>query len=308
MHNLKIAVLIPCYNEEATIGQVVRDFKKHLPEAMIYVYDNNSNDKTALFAKEAGAIVALETLQGKGSVVKRMFADINADIYVLVDGDNTYDAKSAPILIEALINNQLDMVSAARIDQGNAYRKGHQFGNRLLSKIVGLMFGRQLKDMLSGYRVFSRRFVKSFPVLSKGFEIETELNVHALEIRLPFSEVDTAYQARPMGSLSKLSTFKDGFKILWMIIALIKREKPVQFFGIIAALLMLISLGLAWPVLLTYLATGLVPRLPTAVLSASLMLLAFFSLGCGLILDTVTTGRKEAKLIAYLQQAALLRK
>jgi len=299
---LNIAVLVPCYNEEQTVQQVVLDFKQALPESTIYVYDNNSKDNTVALARAAGAVVRQEALQGKGNVVRRMFADIDADIYILVDGDATYDAKSAPLLIETMVNNHLDMLNASRVSQSEqAYRSGHQFGNKLLTKMVNLVFGKRLKDMLSGYRVFSRRFVKSFPILSTGFEIETELTVHALELKMPVMELETPYYARPEGSLSKLSTYKDGFKILGMIIKLVKREKPVLFFGCIAGFLLALAIFLFAPIFSTYLATGLVPRFPTAILSVALVILAFLSLCCGLILDTVTLGRKEAKLIAYLQ-------
>ncbi|MDF2940358.1 MAG: glycosyl transferase [Gammaproteobacteria bacterium] len=299
--SINVAVLIPCYNEEQAIQKVVTDFKEALPAAKIYVYDNNSNDDTVKLAREAGAIVRSQSLQGKGNVVRRMFADVEADVYIMVDGDATYDASAAPSLVEILIKNQLDMVNASRETKSEqAYRKGHHLGNKVLTKIVAMIFGKGLHDMLSGYRVFSRRFVKSFPVLSPGFEIETELTVHALELKLPIAEVTTPYYARPENSYSKLSTYKDGFKILKMIIKLVKNEKPLLFFGIIALLFFLTSFLLVVPVISTYLSTGLVPRLPTAVLSATLMILAFLSLNCGLVLDTVTQGRREAKLLAYL--------
>ncbi|MDO8954804.1 MAG: glycosyltransferase family 2 protein [Gammaproteobacteria bacterium] len=301
---VNIAVLVPCYNEQLTVRQVIQDFRLALPDASIYIYDNNSKDNTVAIAKEAGAIVRKETLQGKGNVVRRMFADIEADIYILVDGDATYDAKSAPMLVDALLSNHVDMVNASRVSQSDlAYRSGHEFGNKLLTKMVSTIFGERLKDMLSGYRVFSRRFVKSFPILSAGFEIETELTVHALELKMPLIEIETPYYSRPEGSFSKLSTYKDGFKILNMINKLVKREKPVLYFGFIAGILAVLALILFAPIFSSYLSTGLVPRLPTAILSASLVILAFLSLGCGLILDTVTLGRKEAKLIAYLNIA-----
>ncbi len=300
-----IAVLIPCYNEEAAIGRVVRDFRAVLPDADIYVYDNNSRDKTAAVAAEAGAIVRHESLQGKGNVVRRMFANIDADVYVMVDGDDTYHAASAPTLIHKLLSEQLDMVNAARVTEVEAaYRPGHRFGNIMLTSLVTMVFGRRTADMLSGYRVFSRRFVKSFPILSKGFEIETELTVHALELRMPMTEVATPYKDRPPGSVSKLSTFKDGFRILFMIGKLVKEERPLESFSITAAVLALISVILATPVFLTYLETGLVPRLPTAILSTGLMLLAFLAIASGLILETVTRGRREMKLLAYLSHPA----
>ncbi len=297
----RTAVLVPCYNEEAAIAKVIADFRAALPEAEIYVYDNNSKDRTIEVAKQAGAIVRREPLQGKGNVVRRMFADIEADIYVLVDGDATYDAASAPLMINKLIENNLDMVNGARVTNIEAaYRPGHRFGNWLLTSMVAWIFGNRFKDMLSGYRIFSRRYVKSFPALAAGFETETELTVHALELRMPTDEVETPYKDRPVGSASKLSTFRDGFRILWMILVLVKEERPMKFFSLIGAVLALISVILIGPVLTDYVETGLVPRLPTAVLSMGLMIVAFLSLSCGLILDTVTRGRMEMKRISYL--------
>jgi len=296
-----IAVLVPCYNEEAAIAAVVQDFRRALPEAAIFVYDNNSTDRTREVALAAGAVVRTEPLQGKGNVVRRMFADVEADVYVLVDGDNTYDAASAPALVDLLLREALDMVNASRVASSQlAYRAGHQFGNAMLTGIVARIFGNRLTDMLSGYRAFSRRFVKSFPALTGGFEIETELTVHALGLRLPVAEVPTTYRERPAGSVSKLRTYSDGMRILGTIVALIKQEKPLQFFASISALLALLSTALAVPVVRTFLSTGLVPRLPTAVLSMGIMLLAFLSLVCGLILETVTRGRVEAKRLHYL--------
>jgi glycosyltransferase involved in cell wall biosynthesis len=297
----QVAVLVPCYNEERAIAMVVADFRAALPEAALYVYDNNSSDGTAEAARRAGAVVRRETHQGKGHVVRRMFNDVEADIYVLVDGDATYDAASAPAMVDKLIEERLDMVVAARIDSEEAaYRPGHRAGNRLLTGFVGHIFGRAFTDILSGYRVFSRRFVKSFPILSGGFEIETELTVHALELELPVGEIATPYYSRPRGSASKLSTWSDGFRILWMAFKLYRAERPLAFFGSFGAALAIVSIGLAVPIVVTYLEEGLVPRLPTAVLSTGLMLLAFLSIACGLILDTVTRGRRELKLIAYL--------
>jgi len=302
---MKVAVLIPCYNEEAAVAAVVRDFRAALPAAAIYVYDNNSRDRTVEVAAAAGAIVRREPLQGKGNVVRRMFADIDADVYVLVDGDDTYHAPSAPLLIDKLVNEQLDMVNAQRISTADAaYRRGHVLGNRLLTGLVGGIFGKRTDDMLSGYRVFSRRFVKSFPALAGGFEIETELTVHALEMRMPFTEVPTPYKERPPGSVSKLSTYKDGLRILFMIGKLVKEERPMQAFCTAAFALALASLVLAVPLILTYIETGLVPRLPTAVLAAALMILSFLSLTCGLILDSVTRARREARRLAYLSLPA----
>jgi len=299
--NLEIAVLVPCYNEEAAIGGVVKDFRKMLPTATIYVYDNNSSDKTAAVAKEAGAIVRNEPLQGKGNVVRRMFADVDADIYVMVDGDNTYDASAAPMMIRNMIDENLDLVNGKRIHEDTgAYRAGHQFGNTLLTSLVATIFGKRFEDMLSGYKVFSCRFAKSFPSLSSGFEIETELTVHALELRMPVNEVETKYGARPEGSESKLSTFADGYRILKTIAILIKEERPLQFFSTLFFLLTLSSLVISIPVISTYLETGLVPRFPTAILATGMMLLAFVNLACGLILDTVTRGRQELKRLQYL--------
>jgi glycosyltransferase involved in cell wall biosynthesis len=295
-----IAVLIPCFNEAAAIGKVVAEFRAALPEATIHVYDNNSTDGTAEAARAAGALVRHEALQGKGNVVRRMFADVEADIYVLVDGDDTYEAAAAPRLVRLLCEQGLDMVTGVRTGGTAAYRRGHRLGNRALTGLVAAVFGDRVSDMLSGYRVFSRRFVKSFPALAGGFETETEFTVHALELGMPIGEVPTAYKERPPGSASKLSTIRDGARILRTILVLVKEERPLPFFGLAALALLLAGLGLFVPVLLTYLATGLVPRLPTAVLSLGLVLLAFLSLACGLILDTVTRGRREAKRIAYL--------
>jgi len=301
-HGLRIAVILPCYNEEAAIGEVVRDFRNALPQADIYVYDNNSRDRTVERAQQAGAIVRREIRQGKGHVVRRMFADVDADIYVLADGDGTYDAASAASMIDKLVAERLDMVVGSRLTtyEGEAFRIGHRFGNDLLTGFLGLCFGRTFTDILSGYRVFSRRFVKSFPALSTGFETETELSVHALELRMPLAEVTTHYRTRPAGSASKLRTYRDGFRILMMIVNLFKEERPLAFFSIIAGVLALISLILAYPVFVTYIETGMVPRFPTAILSTGLMILASLSLTCGFVLDTVTLGRREMKRLAYL--------
>jgi glycosyltransferase involved in cell wall biosynthesis len=298
---LGIAVLIPCYNESAAIGSVIKSFKEQLPVAKIYVYDNNSTDGTAEIAEQAGAIVRKEPQQGKGHVVRRMFSDIDASVYVLVDGDDTYDAASAPKLIKALIDNHCDMVNAQRINESEkAYRFGHQFGNQLLTGMVGWIFGKRSFDMLSGYRVFSRRFVKSFPALSTGFEIETELTVHALSLHLPIVDVATPYKERPEDSVSKLNTYRDGFRILWKIILMTKEEKPFLFFSVGSIVLAGLSIILATPIIIEWLETGLVPRIPTAVLSASTMLLAFLSFTTGLILHSVSQGRREMKRLSYL--------
>ncbi len=301
----KIAVLVPCYNEARSIGKVVKDFKAALPTATIFVFDNNSSDDTSAAALAAGAEVFQEPHQGKGNVVRRMFTDIEADIYVLVDGDATYDAPSARLMIERLLSERLDMVVGARVHrERSAYRAGHQTGNRLLTSFVAQVFGRAFTDMLSGYRVFSRRFVKSFPVLSGGFEIETELTIHALELGLPAAEIPTPYYARLEGSESKLNTWHDGFRILRTVLKLYRSERPLPFFSAIGAALAAVSIGLAIPIVVTFWETGLVPRLPTAVLSTGLMVLAFLSVLAGVILDTVTRGRREVKLFAYLAQRA----
>jgi len=296
-----IAVMIPCFNEEKSVAKVVEDFRAALPTAKIFVYDNNSTDNTASVADAAGAAVLREKRQGKGFVVRRMFADVEADIYVLVDGDATYDAPSARPMIACLLNERLDMVVGARVDRDRrAYRAGHRFGNRLLTACVARMFASDLTDVLSGYRVLSRKFVKSFPVLSGGFEIETELTVHAMELGLAIKEIDTPYYARPEGSQSKLNTWGDGLRILLTIFNLYRAERPLSFFSAIGLLLAIVSIVLAVPIVITFVETGLVPRLPTAVLSTGLMLLASLSAAVGFILDTVTRGRREMKLLAYL--------
>ena len=299
--NPRIAVLVPCYNEEAAIATVVADFRAALPGAAIYVYDNNSQDRTAAAARDAGAVVRTETRQGKGNVVRRMFADIEADIYVLVDGDDTYDAGAAPRMVETLTTQGADLLTARRIHtDAAAYRPGHVFGNRVLTGLTAWLFRVRLTDMLSGYRVFSRRFVKSFPFTAEGFGIETELTVHAVRLMMPLTEMDTRYKERPVGSVSKLNTWRDGFRILRTILHLVREERPLVFFSAGFALLAFLSVLIALPVVGDYLATGLVPRLPTAILATGLMLLAFLSLTCGLILDTVTRGRWEQKRMAYL--------
>ncbi len=302
---LRVAVLVPCHNEERTVAKVVADFRRALPESAVYVYDNASSDRTAELARGAGAIVCSEPLRGKGNVVRRMFADIEADIYVLADGDDTYDAAAAPRLVQRLIENRLDMVNAARsAEETAAYRLGHRFGNRLFSALVARLFGNRFADILSGFRVLSRRFVKSFPSQVRGFDIETEMTVHALEMRMPVDEVAAVYKQRPLGSTSKLSTVRDGIKIMWRIGNLIREERPPPFFAGIGAALALLSIALAYPLFVTFLETGLVPRIPTAILCVGLMLLAFLSATCGLILDTVTRGRREMKRMFYLAQPA----
>lgn len=300
-----IAVILPCYNEEAAIGATVAGFRSALPDARIYVFDNNSKDRTAEVARAAGAIVRTERMQGKGHVVRRMFADVEADIYIMADGDATYDAAAAPELVRMLLNERLDMVVGARKSEIDAaYRRGHRFGNKMLTGILARLFGRTFSDILSGYRVFSRRFVKSFPVLSAGFEIETEISIHALELQMPVGEVVTQYGARPEGSVSKLSTYRDGFRILATIMTLFRIEKPTLFFGTIGALFALAGIILAIPLGVTYLETGLVPRLPTAILVTGLMILAMLNWFCGLILATVVRGRREVRRLSYLSFAA----
>jgi glycosyltransferase involved in cell wall biosynthesis len=295
-------VILPCYNEEAAIARVVKDFRAALPQATVYVFDNNSRDRTVEQALAAGAVVRRVTRQGKGHVVRRMFADVEADIYVLADGDGTYDAGSAPALVDKLAGDGLDMVVGSRLTtyQGEAFRRGHRFGNDLLTRCLGLFFGRSFSDILSGYRAFSRRYVKSFPALAAGFETEVELSVHALELRMPTAEVPTPYGERPAGSASKLRTYRDGIRILMTILALFKEERPLVFFSIISGALALLAFVLAYPVFITYIETGLVPRFPTAILSTGLMILASLSLTCGFVLDTVTLGRREMKRLFYL--------
>jgi glycosyltransferase involved in cell wall biosynthesis len=302
-----VAVLVPCHNEASAVAQVVREFRRNLPTALIYVYDNGSTDDTAQIARDCGAIVRAEPLIGKGNVVRRMFADVEADIYLMVDGDGTYDAAAAPGLVERLVRDGLDMVNCARVPKAEGvYRPGHRFGNRILTGLVARVFGKRLKDMLSGYRVMSRRFVKSFPALSTGFEIETEITVHALELRVPIDEMSAPYFVRPRGSASKLRTIGDGMRVLRVIVHLVKEERPLQFFSIIFAILATVSLALGVPVVMQFLETGLVGRLPTAVLATGLMILAFLSFFCGLVLDTVTRGRRELKRLIYLAADRLL--
>jgi glycosyltransferase involved in cell wall biosynthesis len=303
-----IAILIPCYNEEQAIAKVVSDFKQHVPGCNVFVYDNASTDRTVEVALAAGAIVRREPLPGKGNVVRRMFADIEADVYVLVDGDDTYDAASAPALISKLLTESLDLVTGARTEVSQeAYRRGHRFGNWLLTSLVASLFGNRFSDMLSGYRVFSRRFVKSFPALSAGFEIETELTVHALQVRVPIAEISTPYKDRPPGSHSKLRTVSDGARILSTIVRLVKEERPLYFFGLLGAVFLVASIVAGYPVVADYFRTGLVPRLPTAVLATGLAVIAFLNVVCGLILDTVTKGRLEAKRMHYLRIPIRLR-
>lgn len=301
----RIAVLLPCYNEAAAIAQTIADFRAALPEAVIYVYDNNSSDATCEIAAAAGAVVRSERMQGKGNVVRRMFADVDADIYVMADGDATYEAAAAPALVHQLVAGNLDMVVGARKSEVDAaYRRGHRLGNAMLTGMLARIFGRTFTDILSGYRIFSRRFVKSFPVLSEGFEIETEISVHALELRMPVAEQVTAYAARPEGSESKLNTWRDGFRILGTILRLFRYERPLQFFGVISAAFAIMAVILAIPLFMTFMKTGLVPRFPTAILATGLMILSALSGMCGLILDTVVRGRLEVRRLAYLAYPA----
>jgi glycosyltransferase involved in cell wall biosynthesis len=303
---LRIAVLLPCYNEEAAIAQTVAAFRAALPRAAIYVYDNNSSDRTSEVAAAEGAIVRTERMQGKGHVVRRMFADVDADVYVMADGDSTYDAAAAPELVRLLAEERLDMVVGARRSEvEQAYRRGHRLGNRLFTGLLAGLFGRTFSDIFSGYRVFSRRFVKSFPALSRGFETETEISVHALELAMPVAEVVTAYGARPEGSDSKLSTWGDGWRIMKTILHLFRIERPVLFYGSFGLFLAVLAIVLAAPLAMTYAKTGLVPRLPTAILVTGLMIVASMSFMCGLILDTVVRGRREVRRLHYLSLPAV---
>jgi len=304
--NLRVAVLLPCFNEEAAVAQTVQAFRAALPDAAIYVYDNNSADRTAEVAAAAGAVVRAERMQGKGHVVRRMFADVEADIYVMADGDATYDASAAPTMIARLVDERLDMVVGARqsaLDE--AYRRGHRLGNRLFTGLLSRLFGRTFSDIFSGYRIFSRRFVKSFPALSRGFETETEISVHALELAMPVGEVVTAYGARPEGSESKLSTYRDGWRIMRTILHLYRIERPVVFYGSFSLFLATLAVALSIPLAITYFQTGLVPRFPTAILATGLMILAALSFFAGLILDTVVRGRREVRRLHYLSLPAV---
>lgn len=306
----QIAVLVPCYNEAITIGKVIRDFAEVLPHAQIYVYDNNSKDDTVQIARDAGATVRMEHMQGKGHVVRRMFRDIDADFYIMVDGDDTYDASKALEMLEVALVGPYDIVNCTRVTEERhaAYRMGHQLGNTVLTGMVKLLFGDRVQDMLSGYKVFSRRYVKSFPALSTGFEIETELTVHALELQMPIAHVQGAYRGRPTGSSSKLNTFRDGRRIGLVILDLFRQERPLLFFSFIAILLILLTIGVSVPLAVTYYHTGLVPRFPTLIVAAGLFVTAMISITCGLILDTVTRGRREAKMLQYLSLPAFRRR
>jgi len=303
--DLEIAVLVPCFNESAAIAKVVADFRAALPSATVYVYDNNSTDDTQVVAAAAGAVVRRETRRGKGNVVRRMFQDIEADLYVMVDGDDTYDAQVAPQLVARLVEDNLDMVVGKRIETHQAaYRAGHRLGNRVLTGLVRWLFGAQIDDMLSGYRVFSRRFAKSFPSFSREFEIETELTVHAMQMRMAVAEIDTNYKERPPGSMSKLRTFRDGWRILLTITNLMRNERPLMFFSLIALAVALAAVGLAVPIVIEYAHTGLVRRFPTAILCSGMGVIAVVCFATGLVLDLVAHVRREAKRLVYLQHAA----
>lgn len=303
---LDIAVIIPCYNEGDTIRRVVDGFARVLPTARIYVFDNNSTDRTIDEAREAGAILRSARRQGKGHVVRRMFADVDADVYVMVDGDDQLDPESAPGLVHALVEGDLDMVTGVRVESHDgAHKQGHAWGNWAMTTLVSQLFGHALSDVLSGYRVFSRRFVKSFPALSSGFEIETELTVHALELRMPIAERPAGFRGRPEGNPSKLRPIRDGLRILFLILRLVQRERPLPFYGSISIALAAISLGLAFPLFVTFIETSMVPRFPTAILCSAIMLLAFLSITAGLILDTVTHHRRETRLLEYLRVPGL---
>jgi glycosyltransferase involved in cell wall biosynthesis len=299
---LDIAVILPCYNEAAAIGGVVQAFRDALPDAAIYVYDNNSSDGTAVAAEAAGAVVRHEAMQGKGNVVRRAFSDIEADIYVMADGDGTYDAARAPELVDMLLDRQLDMVVGTRADDSpEAYRRGHRLGNLLFNKAIAVLFGDRFRDIFSGYRVFSRRFVKSFPALSEGFEIETELTVHAIQLRMPVTEVATAYSSRAEGTESKLRTYRDGLRILMAIGRFIQRFRPLLFYSVIAAALALLSIALGYPIVIEFFETGLVPRFPTAILATGIMVLAALSLAIALILNANSRSQLEMKRLKYLE-------
>jgi glycosyltransferase involved in cell wall biosynthesis len=302
----KLAVLIPCFDEETTIAKVVSDFKSALPSALIYVYDNASNDATSIVAKDAGALVFKEPNKGKGNVIRRMFADLEADVFIMVDGDATYDASMAQRMIDELVQNNLDIVIATRTaSDSDAYRSGHVLGNKAITGAVSFIFKGGFTDMLSGYRVMSKRFVKTFPIVSNGFEIETEMAIHILQLGLPYSEINTKYDPRPVGSESKLNTWSDGIRILKMIIFLFKEQKPFQLFGIFFLFLMILSISLSIPLTLTYIETGLVPRLPTAILIIGMTIMAFVSLSAGIILDTVSRSKLENKRLYYLSYKSI---
>ena len=298
--NYEVAILLPCCDEEAAIASVVQDFKQHIPDASIYVYDNNSSDNTIRCAEGAGAIVRREPMQGKGNVVRRMFADIEADIFIMSDGDGTYDISTSPELVRQLITEQLDMIVGVRVPEKGAHRKGHSFGNFIFNKIIFFIFEDKYTDIFSGFRIFSKRFVKTFPALSKGFEVETEICIHALDLDVPLKEVPVRYSKRIAGSSSKLRTFSDGFVILRTIVSMFREVKPFTFFNIISVVLMFVAFLIGYPLVVTWIETGLVPRIPTAIIVMGLIVLSFICVTCGLVLDCVARGRKESKRLSYL--------
>ena len=307
--DLVIAAIVPCHNEAAAVGKVVADLQAAVPGITVYVYDNRSTDGTDVVARQAGAVVRYEERKGKGNVVRRAFSDIDADVYLLIDGDDTYDAFAAPHMIELLLDGPYDHVLGVRTqpdEAASAYRPGHEAGNKAFNRLVSLLFGLPVTDMLSGYRIFSRRFVKSFPAVSKEFEIETELTVHSMNLRVPQREVEVGFRDRPEGSESKLNTVRDGVKILTLIGHLIRHERPLAFHGVLGAVLAVVAVVLTVPLLVEYGETGLVPRFPTAFLAASLMVVAFLTWFCGLILDGITRSRREASRLVYLGFAAPL--
>ncbi|MBX3487233.1 MAG: glycosyltransferase [Candidatus Paracaedibacteraceae bacterium] len=300
---MKLAVLIPCYNEEAAIPSVVKEFQKTLPDAEIYVYDNNSTDKTTEAATKAGAIVRFEPLQGKGNVVRRMFSDIEADIYLMIDGDGSYDIPSAPKMINLLKENNLDMVVGTRDDSKGVHRAGHAFGNKIFNLILKLCFGGKFSDIFSGYRVFSKRFVKSFPALTRGFDIESEISIHSLELNLPCAEIPTPFHERFEGTHSKLSTVKDGFKILWRILSLLKEVRPFYLFGMISLFFAIVGTGLFIPILSQYLESGLVPKMPTLIVVTGIFVIAALNLFTGIILGSISSTKREIKKLFYLNKS-----
>ena len=303
--NLKTAVLIPCMNEEATVAKVVAEISDALPEAQVYVYDNASTDRTFELAQQAGAEVLTEPIPGKGNVVRRMFADIEADVYLIIDGDATYDPTEATVMVKQLVEDDLDMVVGVRSSVSESQiRTGHTLGNRLFNRLYKSLFGSEFSDILSGYRVFSKRFVKTFPAVSSGFEIETEMSVHASQLGLPVSEIPVNYMSRPEGSQSKLRTIKDGYRIFKAMIALLKENRPLLMFGWLSTLSLIAAGSLGVPLLVTFVQTGLVPKLPTAVLATGLTLLALLFTATGLILHSIAKGRIEIKRLAYLRHGA----
>jgi hypothetical protein len=304
LDSLRIVAIVPCHNEESAIEQVVTDLKVAIPHMAVFVYDNASTDNTAGVAEAAGAAVRFEPLRGKGNVIRRAMADLDADVFLMIDGDDTYDASAAPEMIRLLLDGPYDQVTGVRTaSQRGAYRAGHLLGNRMFNKVVSVIFGRPVTDMLSGYRVFSRRFVKSFPAVSRAFEIETELTVHAINTRVPQAEVAVRFKDRAEGSASKLRTYQDGFKILRMISRLLHHERPLALYSTIAGLIVATAVGISIPVIGEYIETGLVGRFPTAILSASLVVVAFIVLVVGILLDGLRKVRQETTRIAYMATA-----